>query len=165
MNIFRTIRVALTLSLIVTMLVQPMVAVALAAGCGDFGCQQSAKAACEGCGCCEASDSNEPCCCCRESEKADAQAPTNGREADEEPSEMEVALAQGVCLCGVSSPPMDRGANRDRGIERSELRVTCMPRHMEHNGELRWQPGQSRFLAACGKIPHFSQRLLCVWRI
>lgn len=169
MKNFRIIRFAVRLSLIVTMMIQPMLAAAVAAGCGDSGCHQSAKMVCEGCGCCEVADPSESCCCCGEAEAAKPKPADCGHESADEPVAIAAATTQvikGVCLCGLSNPPMNRGSERERASERTELRVFPIALQLPKHGDVLLQQSVPPvFLAATGKIPRFSQRLLCVWRI
>lgn len=168
MKNFRIIRFAVTLSLIVTMMTQPTAAVA--AGCGDSGCQHSAKTVCEGCGCCEVAEAGEACCCCGESEQ-DAKPPSSeyGHESPDESDSIQDTSAQvikGVCLCGLTNPPMDRGSERERASERVELRIASIIFHQPDDADILFKQSVSPVPhVATGKIPRFSQRLLCVWRI
>ena len=170
MKNFRIIRFAITLSLIVTMMTQPMVAAAFAGGCGDSGCQHHAKPLCEGCGCCEVADAGESCCFC--SGKQD-DAKQNSEDVD--PASHSDSLSaitakpqvlKGVCLCGLTNPPMNRGSERERMSEQTEVRDLAIVFVQPDDADgLSRQPVAPISLAATGKVPRFSQRLLCVWRI
>ena len=170
MKNFRIIRFAVTLSLIVTMMAQPMVAAAVAAGCGDSGCQQRTQMLCDGCGRCDVAESSDSCCCCGESEpKATTQPSDCGHDSPAKSETLGVAsvqVIQGVCLCGLSNPPMDRGSERQRISEPVEVRDIAISFVQSDNADgLFKQSVTPVALAATGKIPRFSQRLLCVWRI
>ena len=170
MKNFRIVRIAVTLSLIVTMMTQPMVIASIAAGCGDSGCGQRTPMVCEGCGCCEVLEAGDSCCCCGDSEqKAKTQSTDCGHGSPDDPDAIQSALVKiikGVCRCGLSHPPMDRESERQRVSERVEVRdfIITFIQPDDSNGRRQFAaPPVS--LAATGKIPRFSQRLLCVWRI
>ena len=126
MKNFRIIRFAITLSLIVTMMTQPMVSAAFAGGCGDSGCQHHTKPVCEGCGCCEVANRDESCCC-RSGKQDDAKRDSKDLELASRTDSLSAIKAQpqtlkGVCLCGLTNPPMNRGSERERVSEQTEVR-------------------------------------------
>ncbi len=170
MKNFRIIRFAITISLIVTMMTQSMVSAVFAGGCGDSGCQQHAKPLCEGCGCCQVARTGQSCCCCSGNQQ-DAEQNCG----DVEPASHSGSLSaikskprilKGVCLCGLTNPPMNRGSERERVSEQVQVRDIAIAFIQPDDADgLSGQPVVPVSLAATGKIARFSQRQLCVWRI
>ena len=170
MKNFRIIRFAVTLSLIVTMMTQPMVTAAFAGGCGDPGCQHHAPPECDGCGCCEVKDKAESCCCC--SSKQDESKPDSGDLGPSTHTHSHAAInakpttVKGACLCGLTNPPMNRGSERERVSEQVEVRDIAIAFVQPDAADGLFKQSVTPVShAATGKILRFSQRLLCVWRI
>lgn len=170
MENFRIIRIAVTLSLIVTMATQPMVSAAVAGGCGDSECQHLSQPVCDGCGCCEVEHSEDLCCCCC-GEKDASQSNCCDRAADSHGNSVATTgtkptTIQGVCICGLTAPPMNRGSERDRAGEQVEVRTFAIafvpPDDVAVSVKHAFAPV---FLATTGKPPRFSQCFLCVWRL
>ncbi len=170
MKNFRIIRFAITLSLIVTMMTQPMMAAAFAGGCGDSGCQRHAVSHCGACGCCEVASTGKSCCCCSGNQDDAKQSADDVDSASHSDSlsaiKTKPRMLKGVCLCGLTNPPMNHGSERERMSEQTEVRefAIVFVQPDDADGPL----GRSVVpdsLAGTGKIPRFSQRFLCVWRI
>ena len=151
-----SIRIAVTASLIVACVIQPLGGIALGQDCGDTQISQSML--CEGCGCCEIVEAGEHCCCCLH----------DSSDADTDRDEAAPVMVQSAetCNCGVSAPPMDRSNDRQRNSELTKLRAVskqlvevlsvAQPQPMSFRS-----PGDSDVQY----LTHFSQRCLCVWHI
>ncbi len=166
----RGIRIAVTLSLIVTMMIQSMVGVAAAAQCADVQCPvvSESTAICGGCDRCPVNDEGEQCCCCKPKPSGEQPADCPHKSLplkSDEATTPEVGTL-GICLCGLTSPPVDRGQERTRVTEQieqqeSDLSAICA---------VSLQPPRLALASPetsleIGPLPRFSQRLLCVWRI
>lgn len=166
MKNFRPIRTAVTIGLIVTMMIQPMVFVAAAplAGRSDTP-ERTETNACEGCGCCEIQSPDQRCCCCSgdadSSNEASSELQPDTSVVDEQPSESLL----GVCLCGITVPPLDRGARSpERIIVRPVAISTAVSADVIHSR------AKSLALRTDSRLdrtstPRYSQRFLCMWLI
>lgn len=167
MKKFHPIRTAVTIGLIITMMIQPMVVVAAVPIDSKTGKPECSKttAACEGCGCCEVQSPDQRCCCCGASEEASAD-PHSSRDPQASDSEGQSrASLLGVCLCGVMVPPMDRG---DRCPERIMVRHVAMSEAVADESICRRPRSEAKpvhFLREAIPAPRYSQRCLCMWRI
>lgn len=151
-----SIRIAVTASLIVACVIQPLGGVALGRDCGDTQIGQSML--CEGCGCCKIEGVGEHCCCCSHD--------SSEAETDRDEAGPVVVQIAGTCNCAVSAPPLDRSNDRQRNAELTKLRAVSKqlvevlsaihPQPMSFGS-----PGDSDVQY----LTHFSQRFLCVWRI
>lgn len=156
MKNFRPIRTAVTLSMIVAMMIQPMVATAIGASCGQKDCVESLM--CQGCGCCEVAKADERCCCCSRPDETPAESQESDADSREETS------VGGVCLCGLTVPPMDRGS--ERNADRIEVRqVEFLPLVLPKDDDRSLRDRQWVTTSESILNPRFSQRFLCVWRL
>jgi len=170
MKNFRAIRIAVTLSLIVTTMIQSMVGVAAAAQCADVRCPvvNELTAICGGCDRCPVSGEDELCCCCKPEPSGEQPANCPHKSLplkNDEATTPEIGTL-GICLCGLTSPPVDRGQERTRVTEQVEhqecdLSAIC---------EVSLRPPRLALTSTetsleIGPLPRFSQRLHCVWRI
>jgi hypothetical protein len=151
-----SIRIAVTASLIVACVIQPLVGVAFGQDCGDTQISQSML--CEGCGCCEIEEAGEQLCCCSD-DPSDA-------DTDRDQAASVMVQIAGTCNCGVSAPPMDRSNDRQRNAELTKLRAVSKQLvevlSVAHPQPMSFRsPGDSDVQY----LTHFSQRFLCVWRI
>lgn len=171
MKNFRAIRIAVILSLIVTTTMQSFVGVAAAAQCPDVACASSSELGfiCDGCDRCSVGSEGELCCCCKPKPngKQPADCPHKSRPIDGEQTVPEVAATLGICLCGLSSPPIDRGQDRSRITEQVEqqecdLSAICDVLSLQPP---RLAVSSPHITFDIGSLPRFSQRHLCVWRI
>lgn len=156
MKNFRPIRTAITLALTITMMIQPMVVTAIGASCGQKDCVESLI--CQGCGCCEVAMADDKCCCCSRPDES----PTEPQESDA--SSPTLTSINGVCLCGLTVPPMDRGSERTaEPIEVRQVEFLPLVSPKDDDRSLRdrqWVTTSESILN-----PRFSQLFLCVWRI
>ncbi len=173
MKNFRPIRIAVTLSLIVTMMIQPVVSPALASACGASTvkggcCQNQAKSICDGCGCCEVKKPGDHCGCCRGTEEPKSELSDCGHPSPASDSDTAVdspAVVKGVCLCTVSNPPMNRGSEREQAREQLQLRSAIVAVISFDEWGLKRSAPPLFPDAASGANSRFTQLFLCVWRI
>ena len=167
MKKFHPIRTAVTIGLIITMMIQPMVVVASAPIDGKPGtpkCKETTTA-CEGCGCCEVQSPGGRCCCCGGSEGTSTDPHSDGGTQASEMEGQPRASLLGVCLCGVMVPPMDRG---ERCPERIIVRHVAMSEAVADESICRRPRSEAKpvgFLREAVPAPRYSQRFLCMWLI
>ncbi|MFN3193966.1 MAG: hypothetical protein ACE361_25880 [Aureliella sp.] len=167
MKKFHPIRTAVTIGLIITMMIQPMVAIAAAPMEARQTKPERAQTAtsCDGCGCCEVQSPDQRCCCCGGSEDSPADSPpTRGDQTTEVEGHPQASLL-GVCLCGVMVPPMDRG---DRCPQRIIVRhVAVSEAAADQNFYRRSKVTSLRAAPPCeaNLVARYSQRFLCMWLI
>lgn len=147
------------------MMIQPMVMASVGSGCGDAQCSETPV--CGGCGCCEVAEAESSCCCCSTPDES----PSKPDDSQNEKLDQEVVVADsaesvfGLCLCGLTVPPMDRG--NERASERIDVRqYECLTIALPLDA-YRPSHGLKRPVSFSESIPspRFSQRQLCVWRI
>ncbi len=166
MKKFHPIRTAVTIGMIITMMIQPMV-FAAAQFDGKTAKQEFTETttACDGCGCCEVQSPDQRCCCCGDTEKAPTAPKSDGGTQAPEVQGQPRASLLGVCLCGVMVPPMDRG---DRCAERITARHVAMSEVVADEsicGRPRSVAKPVDFLCEAVPAPRYSQRFLCMWLI
>ena len=155
MKKFQLIRIAVTVGLIVTTMIQPLAV--MAAGNSSRHAERVEPSACQGCGCCEVAKPSDRCCCCG-GEQGSSQTTTA------EPPTQTHEVSLGICLCGILVPPMDRG---HRGSERVFVRqiepnsVTAVGTSLEPTLKKSWIASAP----AIALFHRFSQRFLCMWLI
>jgi len=168
MRHFKVIRIAVTISLIVTMMIQSMVGACAVAQCAQMRCSviSDSAAICTGCDRCPASGDGELCCCCkpRSSVAQPSECPHQSPPVEGDEAKTSKVGTPGICLCGLASSPADRDQDRPRTSEEVEHNeyvllddVTLRPRRL----------ASATLEISClvGLPPRFSQRSLCVWRI
>ena len=163
MQQFQPVRAAVTIGLIVTMMIQPMVVFAAVAKVDQPARVASSDA--PGCGCCEVASSKEACCCCGPREDSAGTSHNESSRGPDNGSDGSCNRSLGACLCGMSFPPMDRG---DRGSERNVVRYSTPVDVISDDGYAlsdRRGPVRQERIDANIPAPRFSQRFLCVWRI
>ncbi len=189
MRNFHLARIAVNLSLIVALAIQPVAACAVAADC-SLKCSASDILLCPGCGCCEVEQANDRCCCCSgtakvvEEEAAKPSCCSRDESADaevfdasssdldtlstacklSEPDESELGL-QSVCLCDQSSQPLnDPSPPRPANESRTGLAIGYAgPVAADFDDQL----SRTAALDATGApaLAHFTQIVLCIWRL
>lgn len=163
----RAIHPAVTFALIITMMFQPMLLTPVMAGCVED-VQPAEAPKCVGCGCCEVDAAGERCCCC--CRNRDPSSDESVRHRCDNSGETDAAREQdrsvlGVCLCGLTFPPMERGT--EHSLERVQIRDRDCPTIVlsidEDGPSSGWATAGSMVRAQSSS--RFSQRHLCVWRI
>ena len=152
------VRTAVTIGMIVTLTIQPILPCAEAGKREEPKTNNAVPLTCQGCGCCEVSEPEERCCCCSRTEDSEAKPDLVGPVHDYDQESM------GICLCGISMPPLDRG-------DRSDPRVAS--RLLDHSRleDISCQPPCTPRLVRADSLPppfrrmRFSQRFLCTWLI
>ena len=165
MKNFRAIRTTVTVALTITMMIQPLVMVAATSDCGDEQCSETLM--CAGCDCCENAKAEASCCCSTPDESPfesdDSQYEERGPEVVA--SDDSTKSVSGVCLCGLTVPPMDRG--NERASEQIEVRqLECLTIILPLDA---YEPphGLTRPVSFSESIsnPRFTQHHLCMWLI
>lgn len=155
----RTTRIAVTASLFIAMMIQPVSVFALPSRCNSSSIEQ--ELTCQGCGCCSVEQAGERCCCCSHDVDTDASDDSAKPEAI---TSFTTAQSPSVCHCGVSSPPMIPTDHRSQVLRDLTLRTLLI-----HWIELiDHAPPLSLALLVdetLGSRADFAQRILCVWRI
>ncbi len=165
------IRTAVKLCLIAAMVIQPM---ALLAAQGT--CVQETTAG----GCCQAQTASHACRCCQSQTavthgsccSGDAVAvgcctkpATDRSQADERFASPDQTTISS-CMCGMRSEPIAPSPQPVRVLQSSDLVVIGFLDHAAMDAERSFRPDRDTSQLPIGKrSPHFSQRLLCVWRI
>ena len=185
MRNFHLTRIAVNLSLIVALAIQPLATCAVTAEC-SVRCSASDTVICPGCGCCEVEDANDQCCCCTgtaegaaeqsccsHDEMADADVfgpPSADSETPEPPCELSdsddsQSSVQSLCLCEQNSQPLSDSSPR-RPV--SEIRTSFAIAHIGPVGadrDHRLSIATARGGTNAIEIAHFSQIVLCIWRL
>ncbi|TWU50655.1 hypothetical protein Poly51_39480 [Rubripirellula tenax] len=161
--IHRTIRIAVTLCLIIATMIQPMSA--SGGTCADQESEQ--KLMCQGCGCCEVAQSSEKCSCCSHA-ASDSVPRCEAPQESGEPAIVSVSTEEKTaisdCTCGLTVPPMNRANPRDQLVRELTLRLAALEFVvLEDDNPLAAAP--RAIDARSGSRADFSQRILCVWRI
>ena len=192
MGNFPLTRIALNLSLIVALAIQPVAACAVTADC-SVRCSESDTVMCPGCGCCEVEKVNDRCCCCsgtaEPAEKKAAKPSCCSHDESSDLSDLDVfsppradletpepacelsdsdeseTTLQSLCLCEQNSQPLsDSSPTRPVNESRASLAIRFSgPVGADSDSRL------SLSIARDGKdvpaLAHFSQILLCIWRL
>ncbi|MCG8650503.1 MAG: hypothetical protein MI861_11770 [Pirellulales bacterium] len=159
MSRYQSIRTALTLSLIVAMMIQPLAVGA--SGIAPLQRPADDPLTCAGCGCCQVDRPQQACCCCDPGDFADAS--ESGQPSDAKSMTPEFARP---CLCGISLPPLHRGSKSNlttRLTEARNVRYVLRPLDLARAEGLTVWPAASGI--DLGHLDRFSQRFLCIWRI
>ena len=194
MGNFPLTRIALNLLLIVSLAIQPVAACAFTADCA-VRCSGSDTVMCPGCGCCEVEGANDRCCCCSGTAKssdteaakpsccshkesavedvfgepsADLETPeptcklSDSKDLEAIDSE---ATVQSVCLCEQNSQPLsDTSPRRPVNESRVSLAIGCADQvGDECDGRL--SHSVARNSTDVPTLAHFSQIVLCIWRL
>lgn len=185
MRNFRLTHIAVNLSLIVAMMVQP-VAVCFASAGGVSSCTNSQHDSftCPGCGCCEVETASDRCCCCAGSAKTEPNAPVKSSccsskhesetadveaTTDTKPSKSVITPAKSgvksICLCEQRSQPLpDPSPRRTSSDSRDIISLDVLD--FDQNA---WDGNASSLVSkhcACTAFsPHYSQIVLCIWRL
>lgn len=167
MKKFHSIRTAVTIGMIITMMIQSIVVMAAAPVGGTLSQSECAETttACESCECCEVQSRDQRCCCCSENGVASTDPQSDVGNQASATKEKPRALLLGVCLCGVMIPPMDRG---DRCPERIVVRhvpISDATADEPVRARPRSEALQLATLREVGPVPRYSQRFLCMWLI
>lgn len=187
---FPLVRTTVTLSLIVALAIQPMMAQALMPGCGADGFT------CEGCGCCEVENATDSCGCCgggpeslRDTASRDrcCEHPSGDHGAAEKASRADIRgnqrssitasaetenLASAAssrmlqaCSCEQQSQPLSDTSSRRTS---SESRPTVAVGYTAFDASSLGDPParSAEHQHAVRSTPqHFAQALLCIWRL
>ncbi|QDV59141.1 hypothetical protein Mal33_51690 [Rosistilla oblonga] len=161
------------------MVIQPM---AIAhAGCAQGACC-NAQTRCNACNSCEVGTDGGLCGCCSriESKPSGCCDKTPGKEQRDDTSEGSVGklspgdgedLTNGQpsfssCRCGVRSEPIAPAPQRSPVSQERDLVVIAYLDHTESDSGLSILPDHGTLRLPIGSLaPHFSQRILCIWRI
>ena len=181
MRNFHLTHIAVNLSLIVALAIQP-VAVCLANVGGGSGCSETGTVMCQGCGCCEVDRADDRCCCCggpaESAEKEEVEASCcsekqNDHDKKKSSSEqrsvssMETVDAgvRSICLCEQQSQPLSDSSPRRTTSENRDL-VSLESTDLDGCGwnfENLVAKGQTESVPAARS--HFAQVVLCIWRL
>lgn len=182
MRNFLLTRIAVTLLLIVSLTIQPVVACLASVTCAA-GRSEAAALSCHGCGCCEVVGADDRRCCCSGSaqvlskgaaepgccrhEYKEAQESDSSREVDEASATSIAPLESGlraICLCEQSSPPLGDSSHRQPTSEnRDALSLACnLDDAVLGRDHLR---AASRYVTSVLPTHRFSQVMLCIWRL
>ncbi len=189
MGNFPLTRIALNLSLIVAVAIQPVAACAAVAVC-SVRCSASDTRMCLGCGCCEVERANDHCCCCfstadvEEKERFEPSCCSHDELTDAEvfdfqcsdlersntacklsdAAESETTI-QSLCLCEQNSQPLsDSSPTRPVNESRASLAMGFAgPVGADRDGRL--SPALARDGTDIAELAHFSQIVLCIWRL
>jgi hypothetical protein len=189
MQNFHLTRIAVKLSLIVSLAFQPVVACAVSASFAS-GCCSTSAFTCEGCGCCEVAYADDRCCCCSGptgqameetaaagccsgSDEAfvDSQRSISG--SDQVPAKASVTAAvitaefgvRSICLCEQEPQPLsDSTPRRPVSENRDNLSVGSadLDEGTCDKGNLL---AATQYSADISVPEHFSQVVLGIWRL
>lgn len=185
MRNFHLTRIAVNLLLIVALAIQP-VAVCLGNVVGGVaGCSQAGAFTCQGCGCCQVDDADDRCCCCsgpveEEVDQATESSCCSGSHIASEESEsspenvddggvtaigpIETGVRT-ICLCNRAPQPLsDSSPRRATSDDRDSLSVgsTALDANVWDSGPLL---ATTHDRANLPVTLHFSQSMLCIWRL
>ncbi len=180
----RLIHVAVNFCLIAATVIQPMAIVAAQGACAQGQCCQ-AQTVCQVCkrcevnadgdlcGCCSGNKGDAGACCSRKAERPKHDewfgeisdlVPEPPRTDDQEWVQDQVALTS--CMCGIRSEPIAPAPQRIPVKQVRNLVFIAYSDRVESNASLSVCPdGLTSRLPHGNQLPHFSQRILCVWRI
>ncbi len=185
MRDFRLIHIAVNLLLIAAVAIQP-VAICLANVDGVAGCSKSsALSACPGCGCCETDHTDDRCCCALANAKpeeapqpsccdSEQDAPRQSTKPASEDQSIDEPRANAVvpftfrpstCLCEQSPQPLSDSSPRRPASEQRDIAAIAAtvddrsPWHAPHG------TAKTRYGILPVLPPHFSQVVLCIWRL
>ena len=159
----RTIRIVVTLSLVIATMIQPVSAFAMPPTCHET--DDDSAGMCQGCGCCPVEQPEERCCCC--TPETSERTETSEKTKVSEPTEVDEATdsaESSVCHCGVSAPPMNHGSLRDQVAREAAVKLGfgVLIDYADYTPAIK----QLHCLnETAGSRPDFSQRNFCVWRI
>lgn len=187
MSISPFIRTAVSICLIAALVIQPMAMVAAQGGCdrGAAGVCCASDAACTGCKCCDVGGEGSLRGCCGDKEAAadGCGTPLKTRWAvDDSCGEFTAALSEppardddalmpesdavSACMCGIRSEPAAPLPHRAPELLVRSLVVIAYLDHVDTSGDPSIRPDLVTSRLPIGDIsPHFSQRVLCIWRI
>jgi hypothetical protein len=182
MRNFHLTHITVNLLLIVALAIQPvavcMANVECAAGYTDT------TFTCQGCGCCEVERADDRCCCCSGSAephpeetlepsccRSKHKAPESPTEDVDEKSEAAIDSVDGaagvrsICLCGRDSKPFNDSAPRRIANENRETLSLGSHNLDEDVCNRRHLLVASKYAADVPVPMHFSQVILCIWRL
>jgi len=160
---FRLIRIVANLLLIVTMMIQPLVACASVSRCAvksSCSFRSDTNITCSGCDSCQVNGLDDLCCCCNDSQSGASCCSLSTSSTDDSNVELHSACgcSQSLPPLGESSPKKPTNENRDQILPASEFANVA-------GADDRYP----RDLIAVGQsattLLHFSQRMLCIWRL
>jgi hypothetical protein len=182
MRNFHLTHIAVNLLLIVALAIQPvavcMANVECATGCSDT------TFTCHACGCCEVEQVDDRCSCCSGPAEPNPEEPleasccssqhnaaeTTTKDVDEE-SEVAIdsvecaAGVRSICLCGLDSQPLSDSAPRRIANENRETLSLGSHNLDEDVCNRRHLLVASKYAADVPVPMHFSQVILCIWRL
>lgn len=175
MRNFHLTHIAVNLSLIVALAIQP-VAVCLASVDGASGCSNAPLSE-PACGCCDPDETNDcDCCCSHAVESKRSTTPPSGScghaDANLAAPTPNAGLAvavdarfRSVCLCEQEAPPLSDSSPRRRGSETRDTFVlvstVAEPGPSDHA-----QRDAFTMRGTGPSLPvHFTQIMLCIWRL
>ena len=179
----RSIRAAVNLSLMIMLMIQPVVACAMGSECSV---ESAADVACSACGNCEAIGAQSRCACCCGGEqpaelrsRADAsccsgepttrnelQARRRAEKSTQAKNAVGTSVFRSICLCRLASQPL--GAPAQSPAETEARHLSPLGLHFSVSNETDDEPDSRPAEPARGSGPargHFSQVVLCVWRL
>lgn len=163
---FRLIRIVSNLLLIVTMMIQPLVACAGVSRCAiksDCSISSVNNITCSGCDSCQVNGPDDLCCCCDETKSAESCCSlSSSSTADSDESNVEL---HSVCGCSMSLPPLGESSphkptnqNRDQILPASEFANVARDDH-------RYPRDLFAVFQSGTTLLHYTQRMLCIWRL
>lgn len=181
MRNFHLTHIAVNLSLIVALAIQP-VAVCLANVDGGSDCSETGTVMCQGCGCCEVDRADDRCCCCSSAVEPEAKEEVEpsccsgkhdaadesevSTEQESPPSIVPIdAGVRSICLCEQQSQPLSDSSPRRTTSENRDV-VSLESPDLDGCG---WSSenliAKGRAESASAARSHFSQVVLCIWRL
>jgi hypothetical protein len=184
--------IAVNLSLIVAMFVQPVAFCLTGTACGNVGPSVEGRSA-QGCVCCDVGNTVNRCCCCKIESQADrsyvnnkdaladlgnAMLPREQRDGNvESPARPWVVAGSSILVVSIDSGAITRPVCQcelvPQPLSESTAHAASDVRHLSLHGVLGdssgWDlrlPLQANLHSINAALPtHFSQRHLCVWRL
>ena len=178
MRNFHPTQIAVNLLLIVVLAIQP-VSICMAQGGFGAGCTDAANSTCSGCGCCDTSGVEDRFCCCRGSAKEEIteESCCSGHEtpsgndtlnaADEVSAQLVVSdtlVPNPICLCGHDLPPLSDSSPRYPNSENRDTLSTPSQSDGVVSGLHRLLV-KSPYSTSVLPMHHYSQVVLCIWRL
>ena len=188
MGNFPLTRIALNLSLIVALSIQPVAVDAVTADCSRR-CRVSDALTCQGCRCCQVKEVTDRCgCCSSTAQSADPNAGKPSCCSQSEPADQILFVARcgdlddsdpaydgsdpdelkatrrSLCLCGKDSQPWSDSSSSSSATElRASLAIGfASSRAADCDSRVSLSIARAEMVPA---LAHFSQIVLCIWRL
>ncbi|EMI17592.1 hypothetical protein RMSM_05470 [Rhodopirellula maiorica SM1] len=189
--IFRLSHIAVILSLIVVTMIQPMTLGLAGIACAE---KCDTTLTCQGCGCCEVSTADTPCgccaakpktakttstlkatgetavassSCCHDSSSSAVKSANIDRITDQASIEKTTKSSRvSACLCGVTTPPLSESTPRPPLNELRNLDVlSYLVRVVDAEAVYSSVHPEADEFGMRVQADHYSQRVLCIWRL